>query len=725
LLGTALAPSLILFIVASGLRAIPEIMVGKYPIGSDTMTFYAPYVAKFRFDLLNMFFWGHLTSWSLMKSIYAVLGDPYITLKIVGSLSYGFLVVSFYDFLSSSNWSRGKSFVISLFALVQIPMLRLPWDLFHNVLGLSFMFLALSQLAKIRRSENGSHLAYVKFAVLSVLTALTHQMTFFILVIITTFCVMEILLRKNRDLQIQNLVKSLSPSLCLFALIVTLPKLVHTPEVNPFRIFYKESLMEQAATSYLVNYLGFLNYSEILNRISTTFVVAFAPLIPFILVGYRQTKLPFILRIFTGLALIFTFSPILSGVSLFHWDRWMWLLVFPFCVYAFAGICVIHERIQKLRLRNILKRLARTLFVLGVVVSFLFLCFMYTTRPKNDPFIFYGNLPSMWYLPETMQKTTISFEYIPDLENCVKWLDSNIIGNSTVLFESPLTGFVLLNLSPRDDVTLISYYPREFTSVLRESLDQGFDLIYLIWYTEYRLPSADMGIDFFNIHNGGNFSVFLRPRSFQPLSLEENETLIRFGNGTYVEVADNSSVRPSLFTVEFWAKPSSFGKWNRWMGKSLYTSAVKSGWEIMWTDDVDNPSICLAMWDEHNAERRSHFVGTKPNEWTHVAFAFNGSHIFSFRNGRLNGTVGVGDWRFSASLELLRVGRAFDGSLYNGLFASLRFYNRSLSSYEIAHNLFGNGTRDGLVLEFDFIDNGSLFLPDMSGLGNDGRISFD
>jgi hypothetical protein len=76
-------------------------------------------------------------------------------------------------------------------------------------------------------------------------------------------------------------------------------------------------------------------------------------------------------------------------------------------------------------------------------------------------------------------------------------------------------------------------------------------------------------------------------------------------------------------------------------------------------------------------------------------------------------------------LELLRVGRAFDGSLYNGLFASLRFYNRSLSSYEIAHNLFGNGARDGLVLEFDFIDNGSASLGDLSGEENNGVIITD
>jgi hypothetical protein len=333
----------------------------------------------------------------------------------------------------------------------------------------------------------------------------------------------------------------------------------------------------------------------------------------------------------------------------------------------------------------------------------------------------------MWYLPETMQKTSIPFENIPDLVDCVSWLDANARGKAAILFGSQFSGYLLLNFTPKDNVTLVSYNHKEFDGVLGESLNRGFRPIYVIWWAFYGIPSTNQNVSFLDVYGKGIFSIYGICESFEPLSAIRNESLLLFSDGKYVEVADtgNSSLCPSLFTVEFWAKPSSFGKWNRWMGKSLYTSAVKSGWEIMWTDDVDNPSICLAMWDEHNTERRSSSVKTELNEWTHVAFTFNGSHLFSFRDGKLNGTVDVRDWRFSASSEPLRVGRAFDGSLYNGLFASLRFYNRSLSSYEIAHNLFGNGTRDGLVLEFDFIDNGSASLGDLSGEENNGVIITD
>ncbi len=150
LLTSPFLPPLILFLAAFLLRAIPEIMVGKYPIGSDTITFYAPYVARFRFDPINMFFWGHLVSWLIMKIVYVLTADPYVTMKIVGPAFYGFLIFSFYEFLVSIGWFRKKAFLVSLFALVQVPMLRLSWDLFHNVLGLSFMFLALGELGRMR-----------------------------------------------------------------------------------------------------------------------------------------------------------------------------------------------------------------------------------------------------------------------------------------------------------------------------------------------------------------------------------------------------------------------------------------------------------------------------------------------------------------------------------------------------------------------------------------------
>lgn len=715
-------PQLALFIFGFMLRSIPEIMVGRYPIGNDTIVHYAPYIAKFKFDLLNMAYWGHLTGWPFMKAIYGVVNDPYITLKIVGPILYGFLLASFYSLVVSFDLGQRKSILISLLMAVQIPALRLSWDLFHNVLGLCFMFLAFGELERIHKSNEARRKFYVGFAILCFLTAITHQMTFFILAAVTIFSIIEIFLKGIPKPKARSLVNSIIPSLLVFGLIVALPRFGPPTNENPFRILYRDSLMEEAATRFFVNYLDFFNYFELFNHIVVTFAVAFAPLLPLALIGYRRTKLPVLLRYYTAIVLLCTFSPLILGVSLFHWDRWMWLLVFPLNLCAFNGISALSETIQGLKLGSLTRKLLRVLLVSVATFSLVFLCFVYVARPESNPFILYHGFPSMWYMPETMQKTSIPFEYIPDLTDCVRWLDANVRGNSAILFGSQFSGFVLLGFTPKDNVTLVSYYQKEFNNVFQESLSLGFRPIYVIWWTFYGTLSFNQSIDFLSVYKGGIFSIYGVSTSFEPPNTVKENDLISFGDRKYVEVAHNNSLTPRVFTVEFWAKPSSFSNWSRWMGKSQYTSAVKNGWEIMWGNDANDPSICLALWDKNNTERRSQFVNVNLNQWTHVAFVFDGSRIRSFRNGNLTETVDIGEWELFSSLDSLRIGTASGGGIYDGLIASLRIYNRSLFSYEIANNLFGRIAREGLVLELNFVRSNSTILQDLSGEGNDGVI---
>jgi hypothetical protein len=710
-----------LFLCAYILRLIPEFMVGKYPIGNDTITFYAPYLAKFRFDLLNMFYWGHLISWLFLKFNYIIAeNNPYLALKIVGPELYGFLIVSFYNFLLSLKWSNKRSFLVSLILLVQVPALRLSWDLFHNVLGLSFMFFALSELSKISRSKEIGKKTYVWFAFFSILTALTHQLTTFILFSVAFFLVLEKLLQDS-PISVKRLVLSLAPAFFIITLTIVLPKYVYN-NANPFQLSYKELMMEQAGTQFFVNYLNFMSYSELLGRISLTFVVTYTPLIPLMVIGYKHEKLSPVFQSYVIIILLCTFGPLATGISLFHWDRWMWLLIFPFSVYGYKGITMITNKISKLKLRDSVRKLIKATFISLVMFCFLLISFMYVTRPLSDPFIFYDNFPSKWYLPETMQKTAIPFELIPDLENCARWLDSNIKASSVILFETPLSGFVLLNLTPRSGITLISYYYTEFSGALEESLANKHDYIYFIWWTDLPIPENSHDLSFLKIYTSGSLSVYMRPIDFKPPYVDANTSLIKFENGTYIQTVDNGKLSPSTFTIEFWAKPTGFNKWARWMGKSLFTFDQKEGWEVMWTDDPASSHTLIAMWDENGVEKRSQSVAVSLNEWTHIAFAFNGTHILSYRNGNLDGVIETGEWNPLLSEEPLRIGKAYDNSCYEGFFASFRFYTRTLSSFDIAQNILGETTRDSLLLEYDFIDRNSTIMPDLSGGGLNGTI---
>jgi hypothetical protein len=142
----------------------------------------------------------------------------------------------------------------------------------------------------------------------------------------------------------------------------------------------------------------------------------------------------------------------------------------------------------------------------------------------------------------------------------------------------------------------------------------------------------------------------------------------------------------------------------------------------MWGDNLENPSIFMAMWNQEGAERRSQFIETPLNQWTHIALIFNGTHIISYRNGNLNGIMDVGDWKPVFSNDSFLIGRGSGETYYDGFLAWLRFYNRTLSSTEIAHNILGDVTRDGLLLEFDLVNHGSTIMFDLSGNGNNGTI---
>lgn len=714
--------AIILFLCAYLLRLVPEFMVGKYPVGNDTITFYAPYIAKFRFDLLNMFYWGHLTTWLFLKFHYVISGgNPYLTLKIVGPELYGLLIISFYEFLNSLKWPRKQSFLISLLLLTQAPALRLSWDLFHNVAGLSFMFFALGELNKISRSKEEGKSFYVKFAVFSILTALTHQMTSFLIFGVATLIILERLFKKIFDLKMKGLIFSMLPAFPLLILPFVLPKLIPN-DANPFQMSYVEPFMEQVATRFFVNYLNYMSYSELVSRIALTFFVAYIPLLPLVIFGYKREELPPILKYYVIVTLVCTFSPLIIGVSLFHWDRWMWFLVFPFCIYAFRGISFIDQKISKWKLGALLKKFFRIVFLASLIFLFLFISFEYVTSPLSDAFALYNSFPSKWYLPETMQKTTIPFEFIPDLENCIKWLDNNIKEHSAVLFETTLSGFMLLNLTPRDNITLISYYWTNFDVALQESLHYNYNFTYFIGSTKYGVPSSNRDINFIKIYSSGSFSVYVKPREFKPPFLTADTNLLRFKNETYIEVSDSSKLSPSTFTIEFWAKPLRFQIWGRWMGKSLFTFDRKEGWEIMWGDNAENPSIFLAMWNENGVEKKSQLIEISLNQWVHITFIFNGTHIISYKNGNLNGIIKVDYWRPVLSSEPFRLGRAFEDNYYDGFFASLRFYNIILSPTEIANSILGGRISTGLLLEFDLVDRGVPIMLDLSDEGNNGLI---
>src|SRR3989337_3765776 len=141
---------LFFFLVGLTLRGIPELLVSWYPVGYETIAWYAPSMMTFPgrslIDVFVEFVRAGPLFYALMWFAVNVTGaHPFIVLKVVGPLLYGSLSVSFFVFLKKGLKFEWKlAFVASLLLVFQIAALRDSWDWFRTVLGLVFLFATLT-----------------------------------------------------------------------------------------------------------------------------------------------------------------------------------------------------------------------------------------------------------------------------------------------------------------------------------------------------------------------------------------------------------------------------------------------------------------------------------------------------------------------------------------------------------------------------------------------------
>src|SRR5947208_7730463 len=134
------------FLIPLGIRAIPEILVGPYPIGWDIIAYYIPNSLDLASGSMNV--WGIITSPPLM---YAIVVPAYVLtkvslvwiFKILGPILYGFLGWSIFTFCQRRlDWSSKKAFYAVLFISAYFVTMRIAWDAYQAELGLALFLLA-------------------------------------------------------------------------------------------------------------------------------------------------------------------------------------------------------------------------------------------------------------------------------------------------------------------------------------------------------------------------------------------------------------------------------------------------------------------------------------------------------------------------------------------------------------------------------------------------------
>ena len=420
---------LLAFSLAFLVRLIPELMTPRYPVGYD-VAMYAyriprvhaqpPSYLLIRPPLL------YLIAWALLRLTGL---DVFLLLKLLSPAVYGFLALAFFAFLKRTlRWDEKRGLLGSLLCSLQIPALRLSWDLLRNELGLAFFFLFTAAFKSRSRSRPWLVL------LTSLLTALSHQLA---TVLMFIWCACQVLRRGWRN-ELPEVSLALTPSALLFSYQLAVYMGLVWPDSFPVTEHTVIALMPHPLRRVpplpipLKNYYAdprvldhsYLGVARSFLKLALT---CYMPLLPLALIGLKREEALDPLIAWLSLA---TLSILLcpSSYPFYDFFRWLLFMVFPLSAYAANGLLRL-----RLRARGPLLALTLTAYLLVGIGYASGTIFRIADRDVNA------------YLPWSLRQSTISMDEIDYCASCLRWLNQHAGGRSVLI-----TCLLYTSPSPRD-----------------------------------------------------------------------------------------------------------------------------------------------------------------------------------------------------------------------------------------------------------------------------------
>jgi hypothetical protein len=484
--GTLTLPFLA-FVIPLIARAIPEILMGKYLVGFDTVGYYVP----------NTLTWlGNGTSfWSLMSSaplLYIILmsitftGTPIVvTLKILGPLLLGILGFVTYSYAHKAlYWSPKKSLTIAILSTLYFVALRISWDMFRSELALVFLFLMLIFLQKNENTIRNRLLLSLSMA----LVVLSHQLVAIIMFAILIATIASFSLKKKKP-ELKQIILCSIPAVLLFGLIIYINYFIFSSPIMGYSVNYSggfESLVTISHTEMVIDTIGFLS-------------ICYLPLVPLLIFSLKRSKSnlqlkAWMLWIFIPL-LIVIISPntfFLGGVLPY---RWILLLTYPLSFYAVEGLFAI-----KCNWYKIVYKLA-----VGFIIALLSIGFL--VLPNSGALDYFGSYPT--YIPKSMLQNTIQLSDCQDTTNALLWAQDNIPGNGYLLVHEAFYGWARLVFD--NSSRLKPYFFGNLTAETNTLHENNpISPIYIIWWVNgsgwYGQPSVPTA--FKELYHSGNIAIY-------------------------------------------------------------------------------------------------------------------------------------------------------------------------------------------------------------------------
>jgi len=440
------------FLIPLCIRAMPEIIVGPYPVGWDTIAFYVPNTLDWAAGRLG---WTALLGTApllYMISVPAYLltrVNPVWIFKIMGPVLYGSMILALYRFLRLGiRWTDRMSLGCGLMTALYFVTLRISWDLYRNMLGLTFILLALSLL----QNRTGPRKAMIS-TILLLLAVASDQLTGVLaLVIVGTRLLWGV---RNMDLkETAHLIRIGILPATFFGAIV----------------YAGQSLGQQLVAAQpsppgiegVTSTLGFLVY-------------AFLPILPLALLGIRKTRnsAMMVWMGFCTLGVLVGLMP-LYGVNVSSY-RWALLLDLPVCICATLGLFRLFE-IANSEKGQTARILARALP--GVPLLFLLGAGLYIALPAQDAMPYYAAFPG--FVPTSMIQDSVPLSDMSSLREVLGWVATQIGTGDVLITHQAIYGWARAYLPPDDQIINYGYSsPLEGVAMARLG---GYSGAIMIWW---------------------------------------------------------------------------------------------------------------------------------------------------------------------------------------------------------------------------------------------------
>ena len=425
-------------------------MAYPYPIGYDVINYYIPTVTNFedKLDTVSKQFPLYVT---FLYLISITTGLPaYSVVVAVIVLMTGIFGISLFC-LGRNLLKLGisHSVYISIFAIVQLPVLRTTWDFHRDIFALTIMIFVFSLL--IRRNAGWKSLA-----IILVLTTLTVAADRMVGALFSISLVVYAIVTRRREVALSGIL-----AIGMFCAL-TVPT-QSTPDIKT--ITSTEIPQNNNELKEFYNPVDLLIFFIVVNGL---LVAASA-------IGFLNMKNGLLLKIPLLVCIMGSFSWLVFPENR-HLLADRWIILAGIFLSVFAGYGVLHL------VRNLKKRVTIAGCILG---AFAVLGVSYAVVPYHSASALYGivGLHSKDLPPLTMQFNSIDVDDNDDLLSAIAWINKNTEQDALIVGEGDLQGFMELYLEGNR-----TYHFSEDPQTLAETLMNHGQHAYLIEFNSTSSP---------------------------------------------------------------------------------------------------------------------------------------------------------------------------------------------------------------------------------------------